>query len=85
MKWTRHDCIFTAISNRTPLTIWGLGYGPQRSEAGVDDDCELIALDDVGIRKVTLLGRVLDLFARVLRFFGLLKTAPQFDPTLHRP
>lgn len=85
MKWTRHDYIFNAISNRTPLTIWGLGYGPQRSEAGVDDDCELIALDDVGIRKVTVLGRVLDFFTRVLRFFGLLKTAPQFDPTLHRP
>ena len=85
MKWTRHDHIFTAVSDRTPLTLWGAGYENERRRAGVDDDSELVGLDDIGIREVTFLGRVLDFFTRALRFSGLVKAPPQFDATLHRP
>ena len=85
MKWTRHHHIFTAVSDRTPVTLWASGHETQRRKAEVDDDSELLGLDDIGIREVTFLGRVLDFFTRALRFAGLSKTPLRFDPTLPRP
>jgi hypothetical protein len=85
MTWTRISHVFTARSNSTRVTIYGLRYGKERLAAGVDDDAELIALDDVGLRELTILGRVLNFFTRALRFIGLVKTPLRLDPNRPRP
>src|SRR5262245_24580515 len=85
MFWTRHDYIFEAKSAQTSLSVFAMDMKNERIAAGVSTNSSLIAIDDVGIRKMTVLGMALECISLLLESLRLIKTPPHFEPQMPRP
>jgi hypothetical protein len=85
MFWTRHEYVFRAKSNPIGLQFYAQNIQSLRTAAGASTNSTLIAIDEVGIRKMTVLGRVLDFISKVLEHLRLIKTHRPSEPQPAHP